>query len=148
MAGSRICRSPRRNSPSGGKDEFARGLLRVPNKGSNTPIPSPPVSRAQTPADALAPTPAPLRGTYTNMNLQRATKLALKSFVQGQAHAQGSDPQEKSLKARFLNLYLGNSHQDCYRFCQQCKDYFETAGAKSSNCISFVASFLQGLVVQ
>ena len=82
------------------------------------------------------------------MDLQKATKLALESFLQGQAHAQGSEPQEKPLKACFPDPYWGNSHQDCYRFCQQCKDHFKTAGAIGSNRIPFAASFLQGLLVQ
>ena len=37
---------------------------------------------------------------------------------------------------------------DCYRFCQQFKDHFETAGAKRRNRIPFAASFLRGLVTQ
>ena len=148
MAGPRTCHSPRCNPLPSSKDKFAGGPPGAPTKGSNTPTPSPPVSRAQTPADAPAPTPAPPSGTYTDVDLQRATKLALESFVQGQAHAQGSEPREKPLKARFPDLYWGNSHQDCYRFCQQCEDHFETAGAKGSNRISFAASFLRGSVVQ
>ena len=37
---------------------------------------------------------------------------------------------------------------DCYRFCQQCEDHFETAGAKELNRIPFAASFLHGGVTQ
>ena len=37
---------------------------------------------------------------------------------------------------------------DCYRFCQQCEDHFETAGASGPNRIPFAASFLRGSVVQ
>ena len=37
---------------------------------------------------------------------------------------------------------------DCYRFCQQCKDYFEIAGAKRPNRIPFAALFLRGSVTQ
>ena len=55
---------------------------------------------------------------------------------------------KKPLKAQYLNLYYKNSHLDCYRFCQQCKDYFETAGANRPNCISFATSFLFKVVVQ
>ena len=142
MAGSCTHRSPRSNPPLGGEDELAGGPPEAPTEGSNTPTPSLPVSRVQTPANAPAPTPAPLRGTYTDEDLQRATKLALESFFQGQAQTQGSEPQEKPLKAHFPELYWGNSHQDCYRFYQQCKDYFGTAGVKGSNCIPFAASFL------
>ena len=37
---------------------------------------------------------------------------------------------------------------DYYRFCQQCKDHFETAGAKWPNKILFAALFLHELVTQ
>ena len=63
--------------------------------------------------------------------------------VQGQA-----EPQEQPRKARFPDIYRGNFHMDCYRFCQQCEDYFETAGAKGSNWIPFTALFLRGGVTQ
>ena len=100
MTGPRTCWSPRRNPPPAGKDELADG---APIKGSGTPAPTP------TPSISCAPTPAPALalpgGTYTNVHLQRGTKLALDSFVQGQAHASTTEPWEKSLKARFPDLY-------------------------------------------
>ena len=37
---------------------------------------------------------------------------------------------------------------DCYRFCQQCEDHFETAGASKPNRIPFAALFLRWSVVQ
>ena len=37
-------------------------------------------------------------------------------------------PWEK-LKARSSDVYCGKSLMDCYNFCQQCEDYFATAGA-------------------
>ena len=52
MAGLRTRRSPRRNPPQGGEDELVGGPPEAPTKGSNTPTPSPPTSRAQTPASA------------------------------------------------------------------------------------------------
>ena len=73
-----------RNSPLGGEEELVGGPPGAPTEGSNTLTLSPTIFRAQTPADALAPTPASLRGTYTNVDLQRASKLALESFIQGQ----------------------------------------------------------------
>ena len=69
MAGPRTRRSPCRNPPSGGEDELAGGPPGALTEGSNTPTPFPPVSRAQTPADALTPTPAPSSGTYTDVDL-------------------------------------------------------------------------------
>ena len=81
MAGPRICCSFRRNPPSGGEDELVRGPPGALTKGSNTSTSSPPISWVQTPTDILALTPTPFRGTYTNVDLQRATKLALELFV-------------------------------------------------------------------
>ena len=148
MAGPCTCRSPRRNAPPGGEDEFAGGPPGAPTEGSNTPTLSPPISQAQTPADAPAPIPAPSRGTYTNADPQKATKLALDLFIQGQAHAQGlasaarDKASDRPLKARNLDLYYGSSHMECYYFCRQCKDQFEMPGAKGHKCVPFAASFL------
>ena len=50
------------------------------------------------------------------------------------------------MKARFLDLYYGKSHMECYHFCQQCKDHFDTAGATGSNRTPFAASFLCGQI--
>ena len=81
MARARTCRSSRRNPSPGGEDELAKGPQEAPTKGSNTPTHFSDVSRAQTPADAPAPIIAPLRGTYTDVDLQKATKLTLESFI-------------------------------------------------------------------
>ena len=51
------------------------------------------------------------------------------------------EPEEQPLKARFSDLYFGKSHLDCYRFCQQCKDYFDIARANGENYTPFAASF-------
>ena len=47
------------------------------------------------------------------------------------------------LKAKSLNVYRGRSFMECYNFCQQCEDYFATAGATGPNRIPFAASFLR-----
>ena len=52
------------------------------------------------------------------------------------------EPKEQPLKARFPDLYFGKSHLDCYRFCQQCEDHFDTARANGENRTPFAASFL------
>ena len=113
MAGLRT----RCNSPPAGKDELAGG---VPFEGSGTPTPTPAASRAPTPAPAQysAPAPGP-PGVYTNVDLQKATRLALKSFVKGQKHGPAnSAPRERALKACNPDLYYGSSHIECYYFCQ------------------------------
>ena len=85
MAGPRTRRSPCQNPPPPSKDELAEAPT------ESTSIPFPVVSWAQTPAPApnLAPAPASalsLPGTYTDVNLQRATKLTLELFVKGQCN--------------------------------------------------------------
>ena len=88
MIGPWICRNP----PSTGKEELTRntpGATTKSNgtpttKGSGTPTSTPATSRASTPTPASAPASAPIfdpLGRYTDKDLQRATKLALKLFV-------------------------------------------------------------------
>ena len=77
----------------------------------------------------------------------------MKAYLENQNQALPPAPiqaefREQPLKARFPDLYYGNSHLDCYRFCQQCEDHFETAGANGPNRIPFAASFLRGAVAQ
>ena len=70
----------------------------APTDDSGTPVPTPAVSR--TPAPASVPGPP---GRYTDEDLQRATKLALESFVKGQEHGQlqaSSVPREQPQKAQ------------------------------------------------
>ena len=55
-------------------------------------------------------------------------------------------PANSPKRLRFPDLYYGNSHLDCYRFCQQCEDH--SAGANGPNRIPFAASFLRGAMVQ
>ena len=52
MAKPRIRRTPYRNLSPGVEDELAGGPPEAPTKDSNIPLPSPPVSRAQTPTSA------------------------------------------------------------------------------------------------
>ena len=53
---------------------------------------------------------------------------------------------EQSLKAKVPEVYYGKSHMDCYHFCQQCKDHFETARATGTNRTLFAASFFRGSI--
>ena len=54
MTGLRTHRRPCHNSPPGNEDELAGGLSEASTESSNTPTPSPPAFRAQTPASAQA----------------------------------------------------------------------------------------------
>ena len=48
---------------------------------------------------------------------------------------------KKFLKVKFSDLYCNKTYIECYNFCQQCKDYFATAGAKKYSYITFTATF-------
>ena len=92
-------------------------------------------SHDKAPANPLAES---LVAKYTEKDLQKILRIVLK------ARAPPSDgTRKKLLKARSLDIYCGKSHIECYNFCQQCEDYFATAGAKGPNCILFATSFLR-----
>ena len=113
----------------------------APTDDSGTPEPTPAVSR--TPAPASVPGPP---GRYTDEDLQRATKLAIESFVKGQEHGQlqaSTAPRDRPLKARNPDLYYESSHMECYYFYWQCEDHFDTAGATGHKRVPFAASFLR-----
>ena len=141
MARPPACRSPCRNAPPAGEDELAGA---VPTEGSGTPTPTPVVSHTPTPAPATAPAAAPSSDT-------ELFKQFMKAYLEAQIPDLteiDSKPRKQPLKTHFPDLYYGNSYMDCYRFCQQCEDHFETVRAKGPNDIPFAASFLHRLVTQ
>lgn len=116
-------RNPPPANPS--NNELVESLSRVFTKSSSSPASS---SFAFTLKTALFPSPTPAPkitfSRYIDKDLQRAIKLALKSFFQGQEHAQNqarinqdNGPQERLFKAHFSKLYDSNSHLVCYKFC-------------------------------
>ena len=124
MARPRACHSPCQNLPPTSKDELARA---APTEGNGTPTPT------------LAVVPNPDNELF---------KQFMKAYLKAQTPAltvteMDAKPCERPLKAWLPGLYYGDLHIECYRFCQKCKDHFNTAGAKGSNRIPFVASFLR-----
>ena len=110
--------------------------LAGPEKG--TPAPSHASAPIFTPASTPAETQTP---KYTKADLLRILKIF--------SETKGQEPKpevsrERPLKAKVPDVYFEKSHMDCYHFCQQCKDLFETAGATGSNRTPFAASFLRG----
>ena len=91
-----------------------RNTSGIPTNDSSILVPIPAVSRVYTPAPAQTSTPAPASvpgplGRYTNEDLQRATKLALKLFVKGQKYNQlqaSSVPCKQLLKAQVFRPVL------------------------------------------
>ena len=92
MAGLCAWRGPRQsflwNSPPVSEDELTGATSGATTNNSGTPSYTPAMSRVPTPAPALLLATAKLVAKYTNADLEQATKLALKSFVQGQQLAQ------------------------------------------------------------
>ena len=130
-----VCRSPCVNNPvdpAGELNELvgAQGLGRGSNAGSNEVLTSP---EASTPP-FVPPTSDDLFTKFIKM---------LMETTQAQAQAL-AEPQECSFKSRSSETYSGKSHMDCYYFCQQCEDYFETLGARRMNCTLFATIFLRG----
>ena len=144
--GSHPCRSPRQNPPpiNPVEDELARdpGSVGGPNSGSTSPAPSrnptpgPDLVPALIPAPIPAPTPAPV-----------ASDELFKKFMKAYLETNQGPKQperERNLKAKVPEVYYGKSHMDCYHFCQQCEDHFETVGATGFNRTPFAAFFLRG----
>ena len=65
----------------------------------------------------------------------------MKVFIETTQAQALAEPQERTLKARTPEIYWGKSHMECYHFCQQCEDHFETLGATGINRTLFAASF-------
>ena len=84
MARPRACQSFCQNSPPAGEDELAGAAPRAPTNNSSTS--SHTSAMLYVPTSALDPPLAPVKvvAKYTNADLQRATKLALELFGQGE----------------------------------------------------------------
>ena len=92
----------------------AQGLARGSNAGSNKAS-----TEASTPPEAptLPLVPPPTEDLFTRF---------IKVFMETTQVQALAEPRERLLKARTLEIYFRKSHMDCYQFCQQCEDYFET----------------------
>ena len=102
MAGSHTCHSLQDNSPLTSKDELAGGVIEVSTNGSGTLSP---ILTASCVSTFALPLVSP-ENTYTNLYLQKTTKLAPDFFIEGQAYAPRlAKPQEKSFKACFPDFF-------------------------------------------
>ena len=52
-------------------------------------------------------------------------------------------PHQQLLKPKVPDTYRGQNHAECYKFCKQLQEYFDTQGIPTSNphCIPFAATF-------
>ena len=126
-------RSPCRNPPPTNpvEDEFARdpGPDRGPYLGSTSPAPSRNATLSSVQVLALIPAPAPALAP-TNELFKKFMKAYLES---NQGPRPPPEECERPLKAKVPEVYYGKLHIDCYYFCQQCKNHFETTGATGTN---------------
>ena len=132
-------RSPCINTPvdpAGELDELAGALS--PARRSNAGSDEAP-TEAPTPPEASTPPLVP----PTSEDL--FTKF-MKVFMETTQARDQLEPRKRPLKARTPETYSGKSHMDCYHFCQQCENYFETSGATGMNRIPFTAIFLRGAI--
>ena len=90
---------------------------------------------------APAPAPATAVAKYTEEDLETILKICMDA-----EGSQEEGPQQPPLKARFHELYFGKFHMECYHFCRQSEDHFDTAGATGPNRTPFAASFLRGRI--
>ena len=131
MSGPCTCCSARWNAPPAGEDKLAGA---APTEGSNTPILTSAVSRAWTPAPAIAL-------SLDNKLFKQFMKAYLEAQMPGQIEVD-SESCKQPLNAQFLDLYYDNLHTDYYQFYEQCKNHFKIAMAKEPNRIQFAALFL------
>ena len=82
------CQSSRWNLLLANTYKLAKATLGVPTNDSNTPSYTPAVLHKPTLAPSLPLASVELVAKYTNTDLQKAIKLALKLFVQGQQQVQ------------------------------------------------------------
>ncbi len=61
--------------------------------------------------------------------------------------AEARDDTDRPLKPHNPDLYYGNSHMECYYFCQQYEDYFKVAGSLGYKCVPFAAGFLKDRIL-
>ena len=139
--GSCICGSPCVNTPvnpAGELDKLtgAQGPAKRSNAGSDEAL-------TEAPIPPKSPTLPFVPPTYEDF-FTKSMKMFMETT---QAQAQTlAEPQERLLKARTPEIYVGKSHKDYYHFCQQYKDYFETLGATEMNHTPFATTFFRGSI--
>ena len=99
-------------------------------------------SGSKPPVTVISATDVPKSSEH---DLQRIFKTVLKAQAPAPAPALAfaisKVPRDK-LKACSPDVYCGKFHMDCYKFCQQCEDYFATAEDLGPTQILFATSIL------
>ena len=126
--------------------ESTRSSSATPSE-ANSGFPAPgSIPPAQGPVPPPAPAPVPTDDLFRQF---------MQAYMEDRRHLAPApapvesreDALDRPLKARNPDLYYGNSHMECYYFCQQCEDHFETAGAKGHKRVPFAATFLKDRIL-
>ncbi len=161
VPGSRLCRAPCCNSTPADfvENELAGALPGAPTKSSGPPLTSLVPFCASTPGLAPAsPPPAPPVTTPAPAPTEDLFRQFMQAYMEDRrnsapapASAPLAEPREdvsdRPLKTRNPDLYYGNSCMECYHFCQQFEDHFETTRAKGHKLVPFVAFFLKDRIL-
>ena len=149
LRGSRLCCSICRNlfplDPM--EDELTRdlGLVKSPHSGSISPALSYNLISGPNLVPTLVPAPVPAlvpASATTPVATNDLFKQFMKAYLESNQRPRQSPTEcKRPFKAKVPELYYNKLHMDCYHFCQQCKDYFETAGATGANWTPFAAFF-------
>ena len=144
MAGPHAWQSFCQNPPSVSKNELAGVASEVPTNNSDTFSHTLAMSRILILAPASLPASANLTARYFEKDFQQIFKTVLEARAPvpaSQPLVFLDRPCKRPLKARFPDLYHNKTHMECYNFCQQCKDYFATVGAKEHSRLLFATIF-------
>ena len=142
--GSRLRQNPRRNPPiNSADDELAGAPPGAPTESSGSPAPT---SRVSSCALTLSPAPIAALASVVSSTNNELFKKFMKAYISAKRQGKDTDPRKLLLKARFPEMYSGNSHMECYKFCQQCEDHFDKARVTKPNQIPFAALFLRGTI--
>ncbi len=117
-------------------ETFPPGITLPGPNPAPAPAPEPALSQGHTPAPAPPSADEPFR------QFMRTCIEKVRDQVPGPAELR-EEASDMPLMARNPDLYYGNSHMECYYFCQQYEDHFKTAGAKGHRRIPFAASLLK-----
>ena len=143
MAGLCICHSPRRNSLLDDKDELTGSPPGAPIKDSNT-------LNSFSGSDFCSG-PASSSASSSSLKFYSRAVSAAPKDLYNQRLVIGIESRAWSLQTApqslIPRLYYGNLHIDCYCFCQQYENHFETTRASKPNHILFAILFLRGSVV-
>ena len=143
--GSRPCCSPCQNFPPLDLVEDELAKKPGPVWGSYSGNTSPALFCNPTPGPKLVPAlnPAPVPAPAP-FSFNKLFKQFMRAYLESnQGPRQPLAERKQFLKAKVPEIYYGKSHMDCYQFCQQYEDHFDTVGATGNNQTLFAAFFLR-----